>query len=160
MVLFASPQIPIKYKYYQENNPSSEEVTGLIQDNDRVWLHPPRTKGFRILELNPFLEIRNPLKKGFSWENSLTISDSWADERWKLWNGKVNFKTEYLNRGQVELKTKMGVLNCYLIEAKSKSNIGVTKTIMFFNIEYGFVKVIYHNINKSKLIIELIEIIN
>jgi len=31
-----------------------EEITGVIDNNKNLWLHPPRSYTFKILELNPF----------------------------------------------------------------------------------------------------------
>ncbi len=151
-------QIPIMYQYFQSNKKCAEEATGLLQENGKIWLHPPRTKGFRILEINPFPEVRCLLKKGNTWEANILVGDQWGDERWKLWNGNMEFQILYTITGKTNLDTKLGFLTCYVIEAVSTSTIGKTSAVFYFNEDHGFVKFVYQNINNSKLVIELQEI--
>jgi hypothetical protein len=36
------------------------EMTGLIENEKNIWMHPPRTDFFQILEINPFPYIKTP----------------------------------------------------------------------------------------------------
>ncbi|PKQ63554.1 hypothetical protein BZG02_09285 [Labilibaculum filiforme] len=42
--------------------------TGIIENENRIWLHPPRNDQYQIHEYTPFPEVRFPLKVGSKWE--------------------------------------------------------------------------------------------
>ena len=69
--------------------PRANEWTGLIENRHNVWLHPPRSYLFRILELNPYPYVKYPLVVGKQWQDSMRIGDHWADSRWKVWTGRI-----------------------------------------------------------------------
>ncbi|MBP6754945.1 MAG: hypothetical protein KA210_02265 [Bacteroidia bacterium] len=49
----------------------------------------------------------------------------------------------------------MGNLECYFVLATSKSRIGETELISYFNPKFGFVKLEYKNIDGTKTVLEL-----
>lgn len=151
-------QIPIMYCFYQNSKKVVESVTGLLQDENKVWIHPPRTKGFRILEINPFPFVKLPLKKGMVWKDTLMIGGQWGDKRWATWKGGINSVATYENKGTIKISSPFGKLKTHKIVASGASRIGKTKTIAYFNKKYGFVKLVYHNINGSQLVLNLIEV--
>jgi hypothetical protein len=138
-------QKAIKWNYYDKDfRRSSQEVTGLIANDDRIWFHPPRTKFFKILEINPFPEIR---LNQTNWSTQLKVGDHWGNERWKTWNGVINIVSEYkLNKDKST------------VTAEAKSPIGTTKLNSEFNLEQGFTKLDYQNIDGSRILMELVEI--
>ena len=85
------------------------------------------------------------------------IGDHWADERWKVWEGKIENEYEYEITDKRTLKTDLGEIECLVIESNAKSRIGETKLTAYFNPEYGFVKLDYTNIDGSKTNLELTE---
>ena len=111
-----------------------------------------------ILELNPFPYIRAPFEIGNKWSWTLKIGDYWKDNRWKTWNGSIENNYDYEIIGKEKLKTKIGEMDCWIIQSTASSEIGVTGLIGYFNEENGFVKLDYKNIDKSKLTIEIKEI--
>ena len=56
------------------------------------------------------------------------------------------------------ITTKLGKLECYVIESEAKSNLGSTKLISYFNETYGFLKLDYTNIDSTKIVIEINEV--
>lgn len=152
-------QTPILYKYYQNKNVCTQSVTGLIQNSSEIWIHPPRDKGFRILEIDPFIHIKFPLEEGTTWRTELSVGGQWGDKRWETWDGNIEFKTKYTNNGEKKIITKLGELLCFEIEAVSKSSIGQSSSLMYFNTDYGFVKIKYKNIDDSQIIIELEKVV-
>lgn len=149
-------QTPISYEYYNDSDEKIMEAsTGIISNVDKVWLHPPRTKGFRILELTPFPYYKANEKK---WEQKLTIGgELWSDKRWVEWKGNVEFINKYTNEGSIIINTKIGEIECEKIVATGESKFGKTYLDAYYSSEYGFVKLSYLLINGDRLEISLVE---
>jgi len=142
------------YKIKEDKNYAT---TGAIENEANTWIHPPREKYFEILELNPFPYIKAPFEIGTTWTWSLKIGDHWADGRWKLWTGSIENQYNYEITDQQTLKTALGDLDCYVIESTATSRIGETALRAYFHLKYGFVKLVYTNIDGSKTNLELVE---
>jgi len=138
-------QKTIRWNYYNSDfKKITEEVTGLIENDSIIWLHPPRIKYFQILEINPFPEVRLHEKE---WSTDLKVREQWGNKRWKTWKGNLNIISKYKFDKQ---KGK--------IVSEAHTGIGTTKLISEFNIEKGFTKFEYTNINGSRILLELIEV--
>ena len=144
---------------YKSGYEKGYSMSGAIENEENVWIHPPRDKYFEILELNPFPYIKAPYEIGTKWTWHLGIGDHWADGRWKLWNGKIENKYEYNITDKRTLKTDLGEVECFVIESNAKSRIGETKLTAYFNPKFGFVKLDYTNIDGSKTNLELTELV-
>jgi hypothetical protein len=147
--------------YYYLNNNGEEllyESTGVIENRGNIWLHPPRQKLFRILELNPFPFIKTPFKIGNKWEWSNKLGDNWADARWKTWQGDIVNTSYYKIVTKKEINTHLGILECFVIESISTNKLGNSQLTTYFNEEKGFVKLEYTNIDSTKIVFELLEI--
>lgn len=154
-------QTEVKYDYQYLRDPGFEpfsSTSGIIENKVNVWMHPHRAKYFMILELNPFPYIQRPFKTGNKWTWTLRIGDHWKDDRWKTWNGSITNNYEYEIIGMEKLNTKLGTMECWVVEATATSEIGATGLIGYFNEKNGFVKLDYINIDKSRLTIEIKEI--
>lgn len=140
-----SGQKAIRWNYYNSDFIKlDEEITGLIENDSVIWLHPPRTKYFKILEINPFPEVRFHESE---WSTDLTVGSEWGNERWKTWKGNLKVSSEY------SYEKEIGV-----VTSKAETEIGTTKLISEFNPEKGFTKFDYTNINGSRILLELIEV--
>lgn len=144
--------------YIIDREKANYGITGLIENEKNVWLHPPREFLFEILELNPFPYIKYPLEIGHSWDWKLKIGSAWGDKRWKVWSGNIENQYHYKIVGKETINTNIGPLECFVIESKAESKLGVTKLTSFFNERFGFVKLQYTNIDKSKLDINIQEV--
>ena len=71
------------------------------------------------------------------------------------WKGGIENNYEYEIVDKKNISTKLGNLECYIVNAKAKSRIGETELISYFNFKYGFVKLEYKNIDGTKTILEL-----
>lgn len=152
-------QTIIEYHYIQQNGKSLvNEATGVIENEKNIWLHPPRSNMFKVLELNPFPFIQAPYEQGNTWEWSLKIGDAWADKRWKNWEGMIENHYQYEITDFRNVKTALGNLECFEVSATAKSRIGQTKLKSYFHRQHGFVKLEYTNIDSSRLVMELVEI--
>ena len=134
------------------------EMTGVIENERNVWIHPPRSKFFRILEINPFPFIQAPYEVGNQWTWTLGIGDFWGDERWKTWEGSIENQYLYEITGQSEFETKLGKLTCFEVTATATSRIGTTHLTALFHSTYGFVKLDYTNIDGTRTVLELKEV--
>lgn len=77
-----------KMKYIVERMPSlkhpdkfiSESTTGFIENNEGIWLHPPRVDKFKfITQLAPYPEVRFPITPGDSLSGSIHMMGNWGD---------------------------------------------------------------------------------
>ncbi|MBP7499750.1 MAG: hypothetical protein KA796_07785 [Chryseobacterium sp.] len=149
-------QTAIGYEYIMNNGQFlTMEMTGAIENEMNVWIHPPRSNFFKILELNPFPYIKSPYQIGTKWNWKLEIGDHWADKRWLEWKGGIENNYDYEIKDKKNITTKLGNLECYIIHSKAKSRIGETELISYFNPNFGFVKLEYKNIDGTKTILEL-----
>lgn len=149
-------QTAINYEYLMINGQSRiNEVTGGVENEKNLWIHPPRNNFFEILELNPFPYIKAPYKIGTKWNWKLKIGDHWSDKRWLEWKGGIVNNYQYEIKKKKKILTKLGKLECYIIHSKAKSRIGETELISYFNPKFGFVKLEYKNIDGTKTVLEL-----
>ena len=152
-MIFNNPdynQTVIKYQYeLNEGNARFSSSSGVIENEKNIWMHPPRDQYFSILELNPFPFIKAPYEIGNEWNWQLRIGDGWSDPRWKHWDGRIENKYTYKITDKQTLKTKLGQVDCWVIESTAESRIGKTKLKAYFNSKYGFVKLNYTNIDGS-----------
>jgi len=131
--------------------------TGLVENQQNIWMHPPRDLLFRILQLNPWPFIQKPYEVGNTFGWKLGIGDAWGDERWKNFEGSVENVYHYEITDKAYFSVLMGDLECFKIEATAESRIGKSGLTAYFNQEYGFVKLEYLNIDSSRLVMELVE---
>lgn len=151
-------QTIIQYDYPTMNGEFPfNSKTGVIENEKNIWMHPPRSKYFRILELNPFPFIQAPFEVGTQWEWSLKIGAGWGDERWKIWEGSIENKYQYEITDKKKITTKFGELDCFTITSTANSRIGNTALTALFHPKYGFIELDYTNIDGSKTILELVE---
>lgn len=132
------------------------EGTGLVENEYNVWIHPPRNNMFNILEINPFPFIQAPYVIGNKWQWTLNkVSNNWADIRWREWEGIIDVENNYTITDITLVETYLGKMECYIIHATGTSPVGNSSLIAYFNIDIGFVKLDYTNVDSSKLVIEV-----
>ena len=132
-----------------------QDAAAIIENNEKVWIHPPRLYFFRILELNPFPYILKPYEIGKEWDWNLDIGQQYGNSRWKEWKGNITNHYNYKIIGHTMLKTDLGNLSCFIVESYATSTLGKTYLRSYFNEKYGFVRLIYVNIDGSKIILNL-----
>ncbi|MDF1699377.1 MAG: hypothetical protein P1U56_26225 [Saprospiraceae bacterium] len=151
----------ISYKFLQlKGEAAFSSATGLIENEKNIWAHPPRNKFFQVLELNPFPMIKTPYAVGNKWGWSLQIGDFWGDKRWKVWEGSIENTYTYEIKDKKNISTAVGELECFIIQSEATSRIGKTYLTSYFNMDLGFVKLDYTNIDSSKTVLELIDFRN
>lgn len=55
------------------NKIHTTSTTGVYEDKNRIWLHPPRMGPLKMLEAFPFPEVRFPFEINKSWNNSIKV---------------------------------------------------------------------------------------
>lgn len=151
-------QTLLEYNCLNEKNDSPfYSISGAIENEKNVWIHPPRDAYFRILELNPFPFIKAPYKVGNKWKWQLNIGSKWSDKRWKIWNTRIENQYEYKITDKVKIQTEFGMLECLVVNSTAFSQLGKTELTSYFNEKYGFIKLNYVNIDRSRTNLELSE---
>ena len=159
-MIYNSPEydqtvIQFKYPLLTGQNRFSSH-SGVIENEENIWMHPPRDKYFRILELNPFPFLKAPYEIGNQWEWELEIGSFWGDERWKTWEGSIINKYQYEIVQKKTVKTSFGDLEVYEIKSTAGSRIGETGLTALFNEKYGFIELDYSNVDGSRTLLELV----
>jgi hypothetical protein len=146
----------LQYDYLsKERRGMKHEQTGLVEVCSDILMNPPKENHFLINELNPFPEIREPLIKDNTWQSTTTTSDVGGSEKWKTWQGNIEVNSTYRIRDIQTIKTNIGFLKCFIIDATAQSSVGETRLVAYFNEEYGFVKLNYTNIDGSYLVMDI-----
>lgn len=137
------------------------EETGIVDNRKNLWLHPPRSYSFRILQLNPFpfysLDERNN-----TWSWTLETGGSYLDSRWidNQTNIKINYNYKRLPDETID--TPLGKLKCKVTKATglAKLKSGTLKTSLksYYFPSLGFVRLEYININKTILVLQLTDV--
>ncbi len=150
-------QSKIKYKYYSNKNQLEKdschfwELTGLIENNKLIWLHPPRSK-MKELELSAFPEIQKNegiIKK--TWKSKIHTGSDW--EKYK----NTSITSIYNYEKDTTLIFNSNKYDCSRIKAISTSKFGLVTTMYYFSNKIGFLNLNYFFENK-KIYFKLISI--
>ncbi|WP_461641269.1 hypothetical protein [Labilibaculum euxinus] len=129
--------------YLFEPDFSSLSGTGVVENENNIWLHPPRSGFFSALETCPFPYVKYPIEIGKNWQDKMKIGDHWCDEKWGVWKKKLLLLYDYKIKEKTNINTKVGALECYVIESNAKSEIGESKLKSYFSEKYGFIRLEY-----------------
>lgn len=132
-----------------------ETKTGIIENTERIWMHPFRDNQFSFTEVAPFPEINKPLKVGNSWTRELQIHDGWGD--WSNTTGKSIYKVI----AKESIDTDYGKIeNCWKVESESSYPFGKSDFLYWYNEDLGFVRMNYRNYGGQYLEIDLVEVVD
>lgn len=137
--------------YRDKLNPTFIVHTGLVENKENIWFHPPRMGYLRALETCPFPYIKLTKSGNNEWTDEMVIGNHWADKRWGAWEGSLLLKYQYKIVGKKILKTPFGDLECIKIYSTATSDIGQTSLTSYFNAKYGFVKLKYTLFSGTKI---------
>jgi hypothetical protein len=143
--------------YLQEPIFSSVASTGVVENDENVWIHPIRKGFFNSLETAPFPFVKKPLKIAMEWTDQMQIVQGWGNEMWGQWEGQLLQTYNYKIVGKETLKTKIGEIECFVIESTAESSIGETRLKSYFSEKYGFVRLEYELLNDLKVNFWLID---
>ncbi|SFN37470.1 hypothetical protein SAMN04487989_1018 [Bizionia echini] len=151
-------QTEVYYSY--EPNPTSTFSTGLVENNENIWIHPPRSGFFKSLETCPFPYIKLDKPIGYKWSDSMSIGNHWSNKKWGLWEGRLILNYDYEIVGKEQVDSEFGILDCIIVNAVANSIIGKSKLKAYFSEKYGFIKLDYTLFNGIKIDLNLFKIIN
>ncbi|WP_052345324.1 hypothetical protein [Alkaliflexus imshenetskii] len=117
--------------------------TGIVENSDNVWIHPPREGFFRALETCPFPYIKLPIEVGAQWSDKMTIGAHWSNELWGVWSNKLVLNYNYTITGREIVTTSFGDIGCFVVESVALSAVGQSALKSFFSEVYGFVRLEY-----------------
>ena len=152
---FFISQTKIKW-IFEKNNATSgvTETTGVIENDKRVWIHPPRSNNFTsFTEYSGFPEVRFPVEVGKTWKSALTLG-TYATEKS---GNKLNVDYEIISDSE-HILTNNGVFDCIKIKAVGSSGLGEYSHTYYFDSTYGFVYSEYEKSAGEKLILSLKDI--
>jgi|GEM_PF-3508859 len=117
------------------------EITGVVENSNRVWLHPPRLDFLKFTELTAFPEVKFPTKENSEWSSTLNIGAGWGE-----WQG-VKVKSDYtlLKNNEISISD-----SCLVVSATSKSKLGTFNTTYKFCRNFGFEYIHYQHPNGSR----------
>ncbi len=127
------------------------EVTGVIENEEQVWMHPFRSNQYSFTEVAPFPEIILPAQIGTKWTSEIQIGQGWGD--WE----NTTWKHKYKIVEQATRTYPFGSLdNCIKISAiSSNKKFGKSKLDLWYHESYGFVEFNYQNYEGQQLSIVL-----
>jgi len=135
---------------------TSLSIVGIIENVEKIWMHPFRRNQYNFTEVAPFPQVEFPLKIGKKWsDNSIRPGKSYGD-----WSNK-QISSTFEVKAKENIVTKFGKINdCWRIFAESEFDFGKSTLEYWFNEELGFVKFNYTNYGNQTLEIELIKVEN
>lgn len=138
-------QTKIKWEYYRPDGMLvAKSITGLKENEDYIWLHPPRTGTLKFMEAAPFpkfyksfFEPQDTVQEK-SWTSSLTLVKGYEEIGLE---GDVatsyNFKDKFVKENfSTSFKTFDKVFE---VKSIGESSIGKVKHNFFFHEKYGWV---------------------
>jgi len=124
-------------------------MEGVIQDSNRIWMHPIRRNQYVLTEIAPFPEVRFPIHLEDSWENTL-----WIYKAFGSFEGTVesNYKIDSLENRVYGSDT----LECWKISSLGiHDKLGKSRAVYYFNQTYGFTEMNYSFYNEESIKIKL-----
>ena len=135
----------------------NRELTGVVENEKNIWLHPFRMDALQILQLAPFPFVKlSPDENNYNW--SLRLGRHWKEFTRYNWKGKLNMNCLYQKQRPEILETEFGNIPTIVTNATAKMKIGKSYLTSYFNKNLGFVKLVYDNVDKSKIILTLREV--
>jgi hypothetical protein len=141
----------------------ADEWTGVVENQYNIWLHPPRTHTFKLLQLSPYPFIQLDEKKR-TWSWQLETGGFYLDARWIPQHGEnlviINF--EYTREADEIIDTPYGKINCKVVsstgtfEVEGRKYNSSLKSYYYHSL--GFVRLEYLNVNHSRLIMQLVSV--
>lgn len=129
----------------------SETTEGIIENSERVWMHPIRVNQYKFTEVAPFPEVMFPLTAGDQWDTGLNIHDGWGE--WSNTSGRSEYRV--VGKDFFTLQDKQ--TDVWKIKSQAEFPFGKSHLDYKFSSNYGFVEFIYKNYKKETLQIKLIK---
>lgn len=148
----AEEQTIIKYSYFNNENGRIlfGELTGLIEDTEQLFLHPPRMYGFSILELVPFPYIKLPLNEGNEWETNISIPQKMVEKTRLGLSSSLYLNSAYF----VDTVSQSDPIIAEIHATNTDNEGNVYSTARFsYDSKRGITRIECENVDSSKLIL-------
>ncbi len=132
------------------------ENTGIVENDSNLWIHPPRTGVFNILETCPFPYVKFPITENTVWEDQVSVGDQWSQGMWK---GRMLFNIKYKVIGKKQIEMDNIRFDCWVIEGVANSSVGSTKTIITYHEDEGFIELAFTTLKGEALTFKLESIV-
>ena len=124
---------------------------GVIENENRIWIHPLRQNQYVLTEIAPFPEVKLPLEVNRSWQSMLQIYEGFGS-----FQGDV--KSNYIIESREARHYKFGTLACWKINSEGEhTKLGKNGAVFYFNKEVGFTEMNYWFYNGYKISLKLID---
>ncbi len=142
------------------------ETTEILENSKLLWIHPPRTHGFGLLQYFPFPEIHYPVKIGKRYRRSfLSFNDPLCQctllLRYKMQLCQctllLRYKMQYLSYSQWKYQNRLVEICEQSGFAKSKK--GSFSVTYRYNERLGLVEAIYDYNNEVRIRLSLINVL-
>jgi len=132
----------------------NQEITGIIENVEKIWTHPFRSNQYNFTQVAPFPQIELPIEVGKKWsDNKISLREGFGD--WS--NMKVKSEFEVTEKNEVQ--TEYGKFkNSWKIRATSTFPLGQSELVYWYHENFGFVKLEYINYGNQRLDIEIIAV--
>lgn len=126
-------------------------IEGVIENEERIWMHPFRSNQYIFTEVAPFPEIQLPIQIGKKWSSEIQITEGWG-----VWN-QTNWRHKYKIVGSTSRNYPFGFLdNCIKVTAvSSNKRFSKCKLDLWYHENYGFIELNYKNYKGQQLSIVL-----
>ncbi len=130
---------------------TTEDITGLVDNENELWMHPPRFKAYEYFtEFAPFPKIKFPAKVGTKWTDKFSLG-TYASEK----NGsEVVFDYKILTVDTISVNP---IVKQFLIAGTGKSKLGEFHAQFYFNEMDGFTRMEYISPERNTLSMQLVE---
>ena len=129
------------------------ETTEILENNKLLWIHPPRTHGFGLLQYFPFPEIHYPVKIGKKYRRSfLSFNDPLCQCTLLL-----RYKMHYLSFSQWKYQNRL--IDICEQSGFAKSSKGLFAVQYRYNDHLGLVEAIYNYNNEIQIQLSLINVV-
>lgn len=133
--------------------------TGIIENNERIWMHPPRNGVFSVLEYSPFPEIRFPANLKRKWSMSLALGKHWENKEYGIAaDDTLRYTYEVKDKKLVAPIFSSNKIECFQIYAESTNLKCTTSFTGFFDSKFGFIQMIFRNIDNTIIELDLMSI--
>lgn len=131
--------------------------TGIVENDQNCWIHPPRNGFFGALETCPFPYVKFPLEPGKTWIDQLSISPHWAHPKWGEWQNRLLLNFRYSIDEKTQITWKNQEIDVFKISSFAESSIGKSTLVAYFSEQYGFVRLEYTTATQLKINIWMVE---
>lgn len=139
-------QTIIKYDFYDgQKKVFVGEKTGVIEDSNRIFIHPPRSHFFYSNQLTPFPYVLLPIDEHTTWEMLFDIPEH-TEKKYPFLTDHT-LQLTYSMIGRKEVSTPWGLDTIYQFKAIAKNSQITTSCDYYFSEDYGFVKIEFHNLD-------------